>query len=172
MAGYPRGWERAAITRDGESYRIRPIREDDADRDRAFIRTLSPEARYRRMMISMRDPSPDLLEHLVHVDYLRDMAFVAVLGQEERIIGVARYADDGTPSKEFAVAVLDEWQARGVAATLSLLLIEYARAHGVGAFHALIMASNQPMIDLARWLGMSTSLDTQDRTMVRASRTL
>ena len=73
------------------------------------------------MMFTMRAPSSDLVEQFVQVDYHRSMAFVAVLGQgdDERIIGVARYASNGGARCEFAVAIADAWQARGIAATLS-----------------------------------------------------
>jgi len=37
LVDYPAQWERVAYTRDGVEYRIRPIRADDAPRDRAFI---------------------------------------------------------------------------------------------------------------------------------------
>jgi hypothetical protein len=62
------------------------------------------------------------------VDYHSSMAFVAADGEEEheRIMGVARYPADPNPNGrdcEFAVAVADAWQARGVGATLTRLLL-------------------------------------------------
>jgi GNAT superfamily N-acetyltransferase len=102
------------------------------------------------------------------------MAFVAVLGAEaeERIIGVARYCEDGASSGEFAVAVMDAWQAHGVAVALSELLFEYARVHGVRHLHATMLATNTHMIELAHWLGMTTQRQADDPTLVTASRRL
>ncbi len=171
---YPAGWERSALTRDEAAYRIRPIRPDDAPRERAFIMELSPESRYTRMMFATCEPTADLVERLVHVDYLHNMAFVAVVGTgaEERIIGVARYCEDGTSGGEFAVAVMDAWQARGVAVALSELLFDYARLHGVLELHATMLATNAHMIELAHWLGMDTHRQADDPTLVTASRRL
>src|ERR1700676_3322687 len=124
--GYPIKWERVATTRDNVTYRIRPICAEDASRERAFIMGLSPESRYERMMYTMGEPSSDLVDRFVQVDYHHNMAFVAVVGQgdDERIIGVARYAANGEEGYEFAVVIADQWQARGIAATLSRLLFD------------------------------------------------
>jgi acetyltransferase len=170
---YPSKWERIATTRDGVSFRVRPIRPDDEDRERRFIVGLSPESRYRRMMNAMKELPPELLQRFVHIDYQHDMAFVALTGDppDEEIIGVARYAQDRHgPDYEFAVAVADAWQARGIGATLMGLLFEYAHARGVHRLHGEILADNAKMIDLAHWLGMGTTLCPEDRCLIQASR--
>ena len=73
-----------------------------------------------------------LIEQFVNVDYHRTMALVAVIGEgdRERIIGVARYAADTDESCEFAVAVADDWQCRGIGTTLMPLLFEHAARAG------------------------------------------
>ena len=168
---YPIKWVRVATTRDNVTYRIRPICADDAARERAFIVGLSPESRYARMMYTMSEPSSDLVDRFVHVDYHQNMAFVAVVGQgdDERIIGVARYAANDDGRYEFAVVISDEWQARGVAATLSRLLFDYARIEGIHTLHAKILATNHRMIEFARWLGMSIHFTAEDPMVLTAS---
>lgn len=171
--GYPEGWERCAFTRDRVAYHIRPIRPDDADLERAFIAELSPESRYSRMLCALGAPSAQLLKQFVEVDYRRRMAFVAIeAAAPAHFIGIARYAEDGPATGEFAVAVLDEWQAHGIAAALSELLFAYAREHGMRVLHATMLASNRHMIELARWLGMTTRLSPDDAGLVVASRSL
>ena len=170
---YPAQWERNATTRDGVSFRVRPIRPDDESLEHEFIVRLSPESRYKRMMYAMKEPSPDLLHRFVHVDYKRDMAFVALIGEapDEEIIGVARYAQDITgPNCEFAVAVADAWQARGVGATLTRLLFEYAHTQGICRIYGDILVDNSQMIDLVHWLGMKTRICPADSHLVEASR--
>src|SRR5438105_10919873 len=149
VVDYPAQWARIAHTRDGVEYRIRPIRVEDLQRERDFIMGLSEESRYTRMMCAMREPSAKLLERFVHVDYHRDMAFVAVINEKEneRIIGVARYGGDANGTDcEFAVAVTDAWQARGVGAMLTRLLFDYARTQGFHKLHGDVMVSNGRMI--------------------------
>jgi acetyltransferase len=173
VVDYPADWKRVASTLDGVEYRIRPIRADDLLRDKDFIMGLSPESRYTRMFAAMREPSAALLEQFVHVDYRSSMAFVAVIGEEEheRIIGVARYAADPNGRDcEFAVAVADAWQARGVGATLTRLLFDYARTQGFHKLHGDVLASNHRMVELVHWLGMETHRRPDDGTLVEASR--
>jgi acetyltransferase len=170
---YPAEWKRVAHTRDGVEYGIRPIRADDLLRDKDFIMGLSPESRYTRMFAVMREPSAALLEQFVHVDYHSSMAFVAVIGGEEheRIIGVARYAADPNGRDcEFAVAVADAWQARGVGATLTRLLFDYAHTQGFHKLHGDVLASNHRMVELVHWLGMEAHRQPDDAMLVEASR--
>jgi acetyltransferase len=146
-------WRREARTRSGREYAIRPIRADDAQRDRDFLVRLSAESRYRRMMGSLREPSPSLIDRFVHVDYRGSMAFVAVINQgtAETIIGVARYAlEPGTDHGEFAIAVADEWQSQGIGTALLRVLFEYARLQGSHRLNGLVLSSNERMLDLAR----------------------
>jgi acetyltransferase len=174
VVAYPAAWERNAQTLDGVPFRIRPIKIDDEDLERRFIVGLSPESRYRRMMCAMREPSPQLLYQFVHVDYKDDMAFVALAGgpADEHIIGVARYARDAYgPDSEFAVAVSDEWQGRGVGATLTRLLFEYAREQGIQRLYGEILANNERMIELVHWMGMDTRMCPDDAALVEASLT-
>jgi acetyltransferase len=169
---YPAEWERTATTRDGIRFRIRPIRPDDESLDRQFIVRLSPESRYKRMMCAMKEPSPELMHRFVHVDYKRNMAFVALLGEppNEEMIGVARYSQDTDgPDCEFAVAVADAWQARGVGATLTRLLFEYAHEQGIHQVYGEILANNDQMIDLVHWLGMNTRICPEDGSLIEAS---
>ncbi|HMK84864.1 MAG TPA: GNAT family N-acetyltransferase [Steroidobacteraceae bacterium] len=173
-APYPGQWEREACTRDGEAYHIRPIRPDDAARERAFIVGLSPESRYARLMHTVIEPPPELVERFVHVDYRRSMAFVATLGagELEQIIGVARYATSGTGECEFAVVVSDAWQARGVGGILTHWLFDYARAQGIRTLRAVVLATNQRMIDFVRWLGMTIHWSPEDSATLEATLSL
>lgn len=159
----------------GVEYRIRPIRTDDADRERDFILSLSPESRFQRLMYTLREPSPEFVARLVNVDHHRDMALVAVLGTgtEERIIGVARYAaDESGRDCEFAVAVADEWQCRGIGTTLARQLFEYATHEGFRTIYGTVLASNQRMLELAEWLGLTVEHPVPGQHTVRASRRL
>jgi acetyltransferase len=170
---YPAEWERRVWTRDGAAFSIRPIRASDEQLEREFIVGLSPESRYRRLMNAMREPSTEMLYRFVHVDYDHDMAFVAVVGEPptEQIIGIARYAHDQSGSDcEFAVAVADVWQKRGVGTALMRILLEYAHTRGIRAVHGEILADNLRMLELSRWLGMKLAYHPQGAGIVEATR--
>jgi acetyltransferase len=175
VAKYPTQWQRHARTRDGLDYGVRPIRIEDAAGDRAFIMDLSEASRYKRLMGSLREPSPALVDGFVRIDYHQNMAFVAVVDQlgAPRIIGVARYgsAPDATDA-EFAVAVADAWQSRGVGTTLLRLLIEYAHDKGFLRLHGLILATNDRMLDFARKLQFKIRSLPEDPAILEAARHL
>jgi acetyltransferase len=65
--------------------------------------------------------------------------------------------------------VTDTWQARGVGTTLTRLLFEYARAQGVRALRARILASNHRMIAFVRSLGMKVHATAEDASILEAS---
>jgi acetyltransferase len=160
---------------DGAEYRVRPIRSDDAARERDFILALSPQSRFQRFMHSMREPSEELVARLVDIDSHARMALVAVSGEPaaERIVGVARYAADADGQDcEFGVAVADDWQCRGIGATLARLLFEHAAREGFRTIYGNVLANNQRMLELAEWLGLSVEPAVPGESTVRASRRL
>ena len=159
----------------GANYHIRPIRPDDAERERAFILSLSPESRFQRLMYTLREPSAEFVSRLVTVDQHRDMALVAVIGEAaaETIIGVARYsADPDGLDCEFAVAVSDQWQCRGIGSTLTRMLFEYAKCEGFRSIYGTVLASNRRMLELAEWLGLTVEAQEAGQSTVRAFRRL
>jgi len=168
----PSTWERTGRARDGVEFRTRPIRPDDADRERQFIDTLSPKSHYERFMHTMHEPSSSFIQQMVNVDYRRTMAFVAVIreGDAEQIIGIARYAatDEQGLDCEVAVAVADEWQLRGIGTTLMRLLFEYARSQGFTRTHGPILAANIHMVELAHNLGLKMRHVPEDWGVVEA----
>lgn len=146
-------WQRSGQTHDGRPFVIRPIRIEDAQRDRDFLMHLSEDSRYKRMMGICREPSPEVLDRFVHVDRHGSMAFVAVAGQSdaEIIVGAARYAAaPGATEAEFAIAVADEWQSCGIGSALLHVLVEYAQSQGLRRLQGLVLANNMPMLEFAR----------------------
>ena len=65
------------------------------------------------------------LDRLVHIDYGRAMAFVAI---EEKMVGVVRlHAESNRESREFAITVPSDFKGHGLGWMLMQLIIEYAR---------------------------------------------
>jgi acetyltransferase len=152
-------------------YVIRPICAEDAGRERDFICGLSAASRYDRLMYAVREPSKEFIERMVQVDRHHAMAFVAVAGDgiAQRIIGVARYASaPGSSGSEFAIAVADPWQSRGVGAALARQLIEHAREQGIHHLDARIFATNSRMLGLAQWLGFNIDSNPDEFSVLDA----
>jgi acetyltransferase len=108
------------------------------------------------------------------------MALIAVVFADESQqdareieIGAARYAvsADGETA-EFAVAVADAWQGRGVGERLLRGLIEVAARRGLRWIEGDILANNLGMRALARKLGFQSRDRGGEARLVRVSRIL
>ena len=155
--------------RDRSHVVIRPITPRDHDAERAFIEGLSAEARRFRFLGQVKCPSEALLERLTEVDYVHDVAFVAVVREDghEKIVGVSRYSTDAAGTQcECAVTVDEDWQDKGLGTLLMRHLIEVARANGVRHMMSIESAENIRMHDLARFLGFSRRVDPDDAGQV------
>jgi len=67
----PPRWPRTEHASDGTAYEVRPIRPDDAQRERDFIARLSPQSRYQRFQHDLSEPDAQLIDRFVHVDQHR-----------------------------------------------------------------------------------------------------
>jgi acetyltransferase len=162
-------------TPDGERVLVRPVHPQDLELARAFVRDLSPESRYNRFHGAVSELTPRMARQATHVDYDRHMALIAVVyvdGREVEI-GAARYAVDADgETAEFAVAVADAWQGRGVGERLLCGLISVAARRGLRWIEGDVLAANRGMRALARKLGFQGRTRGADARLVRVSRLL
>jgi len=170
---------------DGTDITVRPIRPEDAQIEQAFVRGLSPQSKYFRFMQSMQELTPTMLVRFTQIDYDREMALIAVLGngtadadteagpETETEIGVARYTinPDGR-SCEFALVVADEWHRRGIGSRLMTSLMEVARARGLRSMEGEVLSGNAEMLALVARLGFSIHTSAEDPSIRLIERTL
>jgi acetyltransferase len=158
---------------DGTPVVIRPIAAHDRRRHWRFVCSLSLQTRYHRLM-SARCLLPGELRRMVEIDYQREMALVATTADGESEVGVARYvrsdAGDGDEySAEFAIVVADAWQRRGLGKQLLRSLRNAAASSGISRLGGITLATNTPMIRLARRLGFEISTEPGDWTVKRVT---
>lgn len=168
---YPSQLVTSFQTSDGQTVTIRPINPEDAPLEQEFVQGLSAESRYFRFMNTIRELAPAQLIRLTQIDYDREMAFVAVIQEDEHPmeVGVARYAinPDGE-SCEFAIVVADKWQGKGLARRLMSVLIETAKNHrGLKFMNGDFLADNQRMIKFVTNLGFVLSPHPEDAGLKR-----
>lgn len=164
----PRGEYWIEPLEDGTHVLIRPLREDDRERERTFINRLSPEARHNRFLGEFREVAPALLDQLMDVDDHDRVALVALAHVDGELIevGISRYARVSADKGEFAVTVADEWLRRGLGSVLLRHLVEAARRNGIRGLYSIDSASNAGMRGLARRFGMQRRRDEEDPTQV------
>ena len=172
---YPSALVQTLTLRDGTRVIVRPIRPEDRQIEREFVQKLSDGSKYFRFMGALRELSEAMLNRFTQIDYDREMALIAVVCENgvETEIGVARYVinADGT-SCEFAVAVADAWQHRGVGSILILGLVEVARARGLPIMEGTVMAGNHKMLGLMDALGFSIGSEPGDPSVKHVSKQL
>jgi len=154
---------------DGSHVLIRPIRKQDREAERSFIKNLSPATQRLRFLAAVTEPTEAMLEQLTNIDYVHAMAFVAVvtLDARETIVGVSRYSTDRDETRcECAVTVSDDWQGKGLGTLLMKHLIDVARSRGIRRMVSIDSAENVQAKDLASQFGFHARIDPDDSTLV------
>jgi len=162
---YPVELETSVRLPSGTVLKLRPIRPEDADLERAFVASMSEQSRYRRFMQHLPALTPQMLARFTQVDYDRELALIALDGAApaEAIVAVARYvANPDRESAEFAIAVADAWHGRGLGRAMMRALIACAKRRGFRRLLGIVLASNEPMLALSRQLGFVAQRDRDD----------
>jgi ribosomal protein S18 acetylase RimI-like enzyme len=155
---------------DGTKVLVRPIVPEDEPLLHEAVAAMSERTVYFRFFSPLKR-MPDALAHrLAVVDYNDRFALVATTNKpggdqygpslpprkraKERILGVARYDRvAGTDVAETAVAVVDEFQRRGLGSALMTILGKVAADHGIKTFTLIVLPENQQMLGLLRKMG-------------------
>ena len=142
---------------DGTKLQVRQIEASDEPLLHEAVAAMSERTVYFRFFTPLKR-MPDAMAHrLAVVDYNDRFAVVATTDRssgKERILGVARYdRAAGTDVAETAVAVVAEFQRRGLGSALLTILTKVAREHGIKTFSLIVLPENQQMLGLLRKMG-------------------
>lgn len=142
---------------DGTAICLRTIRPEDEERIRDGIAKLSTESRYLRFF----SPAPALPDAVVHrladVDGHDHIAWGALCidcpGHPAiGAVHAVRYCHDGWAG-EFSIAVLDEFQGRGLARMMTAALLIHCRSEGLGMLDVHILSANLAAKNLVKSMG-------------------
>ena len=155
------------VLRDGSHVRIR--QEHRTDRElllRGFER-LSRDSRYRRFLTPVPQLTEVMTRYLTDIDHHDHEAMIAIAEQTGEGVGVARYVRD--PQRplvaELALTVVDDWQHRGLGTVLLEVISARAREQHITTFTALMMATNDDMMDLLKHLDDVRIVDREAGTV-------
>ena len=152
---------------------IRPIRPSDEAAHANFFAHQTPDDIRFRFFSALKQIPPKLMFRLTHIDYVTEMAFIAVRPATGETLGVARLVRDGlSEDGEFAVAIRPDVKSHGLAYHLMQRLFDWGRSQDMTHVHALILSDNGPMIAFVRKLGCRLRRDPQDSTVVIAEMSL
>jgi acetyltransferase len=161
---------------DGRRVLIRPVLPQDEALTSAFFGSLPARARYERFLAPVRDLPPELVKRFTNIDYASHLALLAetFAGGNETVVAEARYARDGGDASvaEFAVSVAEDWQGRGLASRLLAKLLCRAASAGIARVVGETLATNAPMLHLARKAGFTAAPSREARGVMRLEKVL
>lgn len=162
---------------DGRPVVVRPVLPQDDEAEAGLLEALSPRSRRLRFHGAVRSLPPAVLRAMTWVDYHRHVALVAEARCDDCapvLVADARYVRDETDDSaaEFAVAVADAWQGRGLGRAMLVRLARHARQQGVRRLTATVLADNAPMLALLERFGFTLRGDRHDASLLHARREL
>lgn len=105
-----------------------------------------------------------MLRYLTEIDHHDHEALIGIDEATGEALGVARYVREveRPDAADVAVTVIDDWQGKGLGTLLLEVLSARARDEAVTRFTALMLATNEEMIDLFKHLAPVRVLDQVD----------
>lgn len=150
----------------GECYLIRPIQLDDRDGIIGLFNHLSPDSRYMRFAHAISKLPDAFLDDILHLDYKKEMALVAVMPNQtgiEEIVGISRYVTPPNQNTcEFSLSVSDDHTTHGIGTHLMLDLIACAKENGLQEMLGYVLSKNLKMLHLVSELGFQISNPDED----------
>jgi acetyltransferase len=158
ISSYPFEYETEDETIDHEKIFIRPIKPGDAPLMVQHFLSLSPRTVYFRFFTPLKQLSQSMLIRLTQIDYDREIALVALMGEGEAqiMVGVARVILESCGKKgEFSVVLGDTWHGKGIGAALLKRCLFFAAKKGLEKVWGIVLSENRQMLKLAKRLGFS-----------------
>ena len=171
---YPVELEEEVTAEDGQRFRLRPIRPEDAAALQRGFKRLSADDVRRRFFAPVAELTPEVAARLSQIDYDRELVLVIEdPASPGDLLGGARIAMDPDRRRaEFAATIRTDQQGRGLGRLALERVLEHARRRGVEEVWGTILADNQAMQGLATDLGLTLRRDPDEPDVVIASKRL
>jgi GNAT superfamily N-acetyltransferase len=145
----------------GERVVVRAVRASDVERERAFVQALSRESSYHRFLTGGRVSDAVIDRFIESRDGLALVVTAQVNGLPV-IVANGNYVVTGGEVAEFAVAVADDWQGKGIGRRLIQRLRDAAADAGLRRLRGDVLSENRRMLALMREFGFSTRRNPED----------
>jgi RimJ/RimL family protein N-acetyltransferase len=143
------------VLRDGSKVLIRQVQREDAPLLTEGFARFSAESRRLRFLTDKPRLTESELRYFTRIDHHDHEALGAVNEADGRALGIARFIRDTEDPEvaEIAVAVVDDYQRRGLGTELVTQLMRRAREEGIRRFTALVAVDNELIVSLLHDLG-------------------
>ena len=154
--------------RDGRVVHLRAILPmDENELLQAFAR-MPDEARYMRFMRFVREPNLQRLREALVSFPEGGSGIVATVPADDGsdiVASAVFFVDKESTSCEFAITVQSTFGGVGLATRLLTALIDAARKRSLKTMEGFVLATNQPMLRLAKRVGFSIGSHPDDRSL-------
>lgn len=143
---YPEEYERYRKTKGGLEILLRPVKISDETLLKKFFYSLSDKSNYKRFFTLVTYMPHKVLQEMSAINYIKDMVLLAVIEERGKIVvaGVSQCTVSSDSNLgEFAIAVSDEYQKRGVGTELLRFQTEIARREGLRGFTGEYLPENR-----------------------------
>ncbi len=149
IAPYPAKFVTDWQSKNGTHIVLRPIKPEDETLFQELFKSLSEESMRFRFFQIIKDITHETLTRYCNIDYDREMAIVAQIRENKKIIGAVRIiVEPGGRTGEFAVLVGDPWHGQGLGSKLMDTIIDIGRSMMLESLYGYIMSENARMISL------------------------
>jgi len=155
IAPYPSKYVAKWKLRNDTPVLLRPIKPEDEERFKKLFLSLSPQTMHFRFFQIIKDIPHETMTRYCNIDYDREMAIVAELG-DKNIIGATRLiVEPNRKQAEFAILVGDEWQGLGLGDKFMDYLLRIARDMNLRVVYGLVIYDNCKMLKLMEKYGFT-----------------
>lgn len=148
---------------DGSAAEFRPIQPGDRSLIEEGLAHMSLQSRVARFGSGIAYLSESELTYLTEIDLVDHVAWGATI--DDVPAGTGRYIRPaGADEAEVAVAVVDEFQQRGLGRTLFDALVSSARHNGVGELYFSVHPQNEVVLQMMQ--GVGARLDDSEGLIV------
>lgn len=166
---YPEELREWVTLNNGMKVEVRPIRAEDAPLITSFHSQLSEESIRFRYFHNKSDLSQRDLSMLSHINYDRQMAFIAEHQRDDgskQMLGVVRvWNDPDNIRTEFSIIVRDDMAGQGLGSLLMKKMIAYCKSVGTLEMIGKIMVDNHPMRALMKHLGFRSRYNMEEQVV-------
>jgi acetyltransferase len=171
IAPYPKKYVTKRTLKNGAKVTLRPIKPEDENRFNELFKSLSAQSVRFRFFETIKELSHDTRSRYCNLDYDREIAIVAELEDDGRIIGVVRLIlDVERKNAEFAIMISDSWHGLGLGSKLMDYIIDIAKDFRLSKIYSQVDPENFKMLGLCTKKGFE--INPVDEFTTKTSLTL
>jgi len=164
---------RLLTTRSGFTFQVRQVREEDEAMLAEFFTHVTRDDLRFRFLSGAPRVTHDQIVMMTHVDHRRTENYLAFAENGSVLVATAMLACDSSMTRaEVAIALREDYKARGIGWELLRYVADAAVARGVSTIESIESRENHAAIDVEEDQGFTAAFVPGDPSVVRVSKTL